>query len=781
MGHQSATREASLRLVPAGQTDGPPIDDDPHGPGCCTAGGIALALAPPAVSPSRPSTDDGFRHDVSAYIRAEGDTHTLALMVEGIHCGGCVAKIERALADQPGVRRGRVNMTTRRLSLAWDGPPSQGSDLVATVARLGYRVAPFDPEHLASADEAEEKRLLRAMAVAGFASGNVMLLSVSIWAGHFQGMAETTRDLLHWFSALIALPALLYAGQPFFRSAWSVVRRGHTNMDVPITLAVILASAMSLHETMTSGPHAYFDSAIMLVFFLLVGRFLDRRARGRARSAAERLLALRATAVTVIAADGTRQHVPADRVAPGATVLVAAGERVGVDGRVIRGQSDVDTSLLTGESVPRAVAPGDRVFAGAINQSAPLTLSAQATGEDTLLSEIVRLMESAEQTKARFVGLADRISRAYAPAVHLLAAATFLGWWLVAGAAWQASLLIAVAVLIITCPCALGLAVPAVQVIASGRLMRSGTLLKSATALERLAKVDTVVFDKTGTLTLGRPDWVPDPTIPAEAVILAAGLAGASRHPLARALCRAAPDVPVMAAAEEVPGRGMRLDTPAGEVRLGSRAWCGVAVDDDQAGPELWLAQPGVSAVQFRFVDQVREDAARTIAALQARGLKVELLSGDRAPTVQDVAAQLGIADAAADVTPDGKVARLKALTQQGRSVLMVGDGLNDAPALAAASVSVSPASAADISQTAADAVFQGDRLSPVVDLIDTAGRVDRLVKQNFALALGYNLLTIPIAMAGFVTPLIAAIAMSSSSIVVVGNAMRLARWRRSG
>lgn len=777
MGHQ--TRAPGDRL-PA-WVDADPAEATGSQAGCCPAGGAAVALAPPPLSPARDPADDGLAHDVTAYVRPDGDGSALSLMVEGIHCGGCVAKIERALAEQPDVRRGRVNMTTRRLALAWDGPPSRGGDLAALVGRLGYRVAPFDPDQLASADQAEERRLLRAMAVAGFASGNVMLLSVSVWAGHFQGMADTTRDLLHWFSALIALPALLYAGQPFFRSAGAVLRRGHTNMDVPITLAVVLASAMSLHETMTSGPHAYFDSAIMLVFFLLVGRYLDRRARGRARSAAERLLALRATAVTVVDADGTRRHLPADQVTPGSTVLVAAGERIGVDGRVLTGRSDVDTSLLTGESVPRPAGPGDRVFAGAINQSAPLTLTAQATGEDTLLSEIVRLMESAEQNKARFVGLADRISRAYAPAVHLLAAVTFLGWWLWGGADWQVALLIAVAVLIITCPCALGLAVPAVQVIASGRLMRHGTLLKSATALERLAKIDTVVFDKTGTLTLGRPDWIPDPGIDGSTLALAAGMAGASRHPLARALCRAAPDVPVLAAVVEVPGRGLSLDTPDGPVRLGSRAWCGVPVDDRQAGPELWLIRPGHDPVRFGFVDTVRADAADTIAALKARGLAVELLSGDRAPTVAAVAGQLGIADHAAEVTPDGKVARLTALTEAGRTVLMVGDGLNDAPALAAATVSVSPASAADISQTAADAVFQGDRLHPVVDLLDTARKVDRLVKQNFVLALGYNLFTIPIAMAGFVTPLIAAVAMSSSSLVVVGNAMRLAGWRRPG
>ena len=719
---------------------------------------------------------DADQPDVTAYVIDLADgRRALHLMIEGIHCGGCVAKIERAAKALPGMVDARVNMTTRRLTATWDGAPSLGNRLVASLGEIGFGAVPYDPERLQQADGQDERRLLRALAVAGFAAANVMLLSVAIWAGHAQGMIEATRTLLHWFSALIALPALVYAGRPFYHSAWSALRHGRTNMDVPITLGVVLAAAISLHETIVGGPHAYFDSAIMLLFFLLIGRYLDRRARRLARAAAERLLALGAQSVTVLTGDETRT-VPAEQVAPGMTVLVAAGERIGVDGTIENGQSELDTSLITGETLPRPVQAGDRVFAGTVNLGAPLRLAADAVGDDTLLSEIVRLMEAAEQGKARFVGIADRISRLYAPVVHLLALATFLGWWLIIGLAWQPSLLIAISVLIVTCPCALGLAVPVVQVIATSRLMKRGILVKSSSALERAADIDTVVFDKTGTLTLGRPSLIGPDDADGEALACAASLAQSSRHPLARALVRAAPTAEPVDGVEEVAGQGLRRETADGEVRLGSRRFCDIAEDDREAGMELWLSRPGLAPIRFAFEDQMRSDAADVVAALKAQGIAVELISGDRTAAVGPVAGAAGIEQWRAAATPADKVARLNALTDAGRRVMMVGDGLNDAPALAAATVSLSPTSASDIAQTAADFVFQGEALAPVLTVRQTADRSARLVTQNFALAFGYNVITVPIAVAGFVTPLIAAIAMSLSSIVVVMNALRLSR-----
>jgi Cu2+-exporting ATPase len=743
--------------------------------------GAVQALPRPAASESGALTAPAQTGDAAFYARREADgAMTLHAMVEGVHCGGCVAKIERALGQHPAVVSARVNLSTRRLALRWNGAAELAETLAAKVSALGFKVVPYDPTRLATADKAAEGKLLRALAVAGFAMANVMLMSLAIWAGRDEGMEAATRDMLHWFSALIALPALIYAARPFVHSAWGALKRRSVNMDVPIAVGVTLTAGMSLFQTIHGADHAYFDSAVSLVFFLLLGRYLDLRARGQARSAAERLLTLNARAVTVVDTAGAAHTVPAERVAPGAVVLVASGERIGVDGTIAEGRSEVDTSLITGESVLAPVKPGDLVYAGAVNLGAALRVTARAAGENTLLAEIVRLMEAAEQKKSRYIALADRVSRLYAPVVHLMALITFAGWWLLVGAPWQDSLVNAIAVLIVTCPCALGLAVPAVQVIATGRLMRRGILLKSGTALERLATADTIVFDKTGTLTLGKPVLTGADAIDPEALRLAAGMARNSAHPLARALAQAASAAPAIEGVREVPGCGLSLQRRDDEIRLGSRAWCGIAEDDGEGAMELWLARPGVAHLRFAFADAPRPDAAAVIAALKRRGYDVKLISGDRTPAVAAVASALGIAEWQARVAPADKTAFLNTLARQGKKVLMVGDGLNDAPALAAAHVSVSPSSAADISQTAADAVFQGEKLGAVIELIDTAAAARRLVRQNIGAAIVYNCVAVPIAVFGFLTPFLAAIAMSGSSLAVVGNALRLARRRAS-
>lgn len=725
--------------------------------------------------------------EYAAYSRDEADgTRSLSLMIEGIHCGACVWLIEAVLAREPGVVSARVNMTTRRLALTWDPNQTDADTLAATVTRLGYGLVPYDPALIGRASQRQEAQLLRALAVAGFATGNVMLLSVAVWAGHIQGMGPATRDLLHWISALIALPAIAYAVRPFFRSAVTAVRAGGINMDVPISLAVILAGGMSLQQTIVGAEHAYFDSAVALLFFLLIGRYLDLRARGKARSAAEHLMTLGATAVTIVDPAGRRRLIPPAQVRPGMTACVVAGERIGVDGMVRTGTSDIDTGLINGETVPTGVAPGSRVFAGTFNLSGPLTIEVTAVGEDTLLAEIARLMEAAEQGRGRYVALADRVARYYGPVVHILAASTFAGWWLIGGIPWQGALLNAIAVLIITCPCALALAVPAVQVIASGRLLRQGILIKSGTALERLAAADIVAFDKTGTLTEGRPELLINPAIDWALLAEAARLAAASKHPLARALVDAAAaagcEKQMAEDVQEIPGLGLIAATPQGPMRLGNRAFCGIDASieaNDHSGPELWFARPGAPAVRFAFRDRLRADAAAVVDGLRRRGLEVVLLSGDRRAVVAAVAAAVGIDAWHAECQPAAKCRLLEQRAENGRRVVMIGDGLNDAPALAAAYVSMSPSSAVDLSQTAADLVFQGARLAPVIEAVDVARRATRLVKENFALTFAYNILTIPLAVAGLVIPLVAAIAMSASSMVVILNAFRLGRERR--
>jgi P-type Cu2+ transporter len=748
-------------------------------PGCASAHAIISAAGlgsfyrrleeARAHRPTPLDTDfAGFAQEVERGVFA------LDLLVDGLDCAACVWLIESLLARNADILAARVNLSTRRLAIRWRGTATAANDHAGLVAALGYRPAHWRAFEAAARDDAETRDLMRSLAVAGFAAANVMLLSVAVWSGHDGSMGDATRALFHWLSAAVALPAIAYAGRPFFRSAWNVLKNGRSNMDVPISIGVILASAVSLHETSIGAEHAFFDSAVTLLFFLLIGRTLDRRARGRARRTVQALLTLAGSSAHVVNPDGTTTARRVDMLAPGDELLVAAGERLGADGTVIQGISSLDGALINGESLPVAVSAGTRVVAGMINLGAPIKVKVTASGERTVLAEIVRLVEAAEHGRSRFVALADRVARAYAPVVHLTALLTFLGWVTVGGLAWDRALVIAAAVLIITCPCALALAVPFVQVVATTQLMKSGVLLLSPTALERLARIDHVVFDKTGTLTLGRPELIA----PAdrEALAFAASLAANSRHPLAKALSRMMPEIAAIDGVVEHPGLGLQQ----GEARLGSARFCGIVDPPEDGRAELWLTRPGRAPVRFAFADRLRPDARAVIEALKQRDISVELLSGDRAHAVTGIAAEIGIDTWRAGASPAEKAERLAALGRIGRRVLMVGDGLNDAPALAAAHASISPATASEATQNAADAVFQGESLAAVPEILDVAYRAERTMRQNLAVALLYNLAAVPLAIAGAVTPLIAAVAMSSSSLLVMGNALRLGiRTRR--
>ncbi|WP_414656064.1 heavy metal translocating P-type ATPase [Ferrovibrio sp.] len=713
------------------------------------------------------------------FVRSDPDgTRHAELLIEGLHCAACLWLIERALRAQAGVTRARLSATTRRLSLAWTGDAARINALADTIARLGYRCLPVTADAAEKVGSSEERSLLRAMGVAGFAAANIMLLSVSVWSGAAGSMGAGTRDLFHVISALIAIPAIAYAGRPFFHSAWTALRQGRTNMDVPVSIGVVLALLVSLFELTRSGQHAYFDAAVMLLFFLLVGRYLDMRARGFARRTAQQLVAWTARPATVLTEAGAVQR-PAHRVAIGDRILVATGERIPVDGVVLEGISAVDRSLINGEVVPQPVVPGAEVFAGTVNLDAPLTLRAIAVGDATLLGEIARLMEAAEQGRGRYMLRAERVARWYAPVVHLTALISFLGWYFIGHIIWPDALLIAASVLIITCPCALALAVPIVQVIASSRLMRRGILLKSPTALERAAAIDTIVFDKTGTLTMGRPVLLPEDAADGDALQTAARLAARSRHPLCKALLAACPDAVPFAGVEEHAGQGLLLRQGENEIRLGHARFVGVEAAAVDGFSELWLSRPGLPPYRFRFSDALRSGAVSAIGQLRNAGYRLLILSGDRAAAVRKVADALDIAEWTAEADPRCKAEAIAQLRQEGRRVLMLGDGLNDAVALAAADASLSPSSGLDIAQNAADAVFQNGQLSAVEDFLRVAGRSQILARQNLLLALIYNALAVPLAIAGLVTPLLAAIAMSSSSILVVLNALRLHAIRR--
>lgn len=701
-------------------------------------------------------------------------TTTITLAVEGMHCGGCMRKVETALMGVPGVVAARANLSSRRVTALMQDGAADSITLVDALGRVGFKAADLPLDRIRPLEGADDA-LLRRIGVAGFAAMNIMLLSVSVWSGHGD-MGASLQALFHWLSALIALPAVAYAGQPFFRSAVGALKAGRVNMDVPISLGVILATAMSLYQTARGTEHVFFDAAVTLLLFLLIGRYLDQAVRVKAASAAANLLGLRGTAATVFGDDGVTTRVASHTITPGMRVLTASGERFAVDGRIVSGAADVDESLITGETMPRAVSAGDTVYAGTVNLSGPVVTVATATEQNTLLAEIGRLMLSAEQARGRYVRLADRAARMYAPAVHVLGLTTFIGW-MIAGQGWEMALTAAIAVLIITCPCALALAVPAVQVAASSRLFGKGILLKAADGLERLAEIDTVVLDKTGTITLGEPELIAPESVPREVLAHAAALAAASRHPFARAVVRAAEAAGLKPTASadvrETAGLGLEHVTDAGSERLGSAVWCGFKGASDLRSGVYYRAADG-TITRLAFADRLRPDAAEVIAALAASGLRIEMLSGDQPSVVAEIAAQVGIKTWRAAASPADKIHRLEALAAEGRKVLMVGDGLNDAPALAAGHASLSPASAADVSQVAADGVFQGERLGPVIEAIAVARASRRMSLQNFAIAIGYNALFVPLAMAGLVTPLIAALAMSGSSIAVTGNAVRL-------
>ncbi|MEZ5724811.1 MAG: heavy metal translocating P-type ATPase [Paracoccaceae bacterium] len=694
----------------------------------------------------------------------------LVLSLPTAHCAACISDVERVLTAQPGVRAARVNLTLRRVMI--DAPGHRAEDFIPILEGIGYEAHELDASALSSsAADRQGRDILMRIGVAGFAMMNIMILSIAVWSG-----AEgPTRDMFHWISALIALPTVIFAGKPFFVSAWTSLRAGRLGMDVPISLALILATAISLFETLHSGSHAYFDAAVMLCFFLLVGRYLDYRSRAVARSAAEELTALEVPRA-VLLKDGAETVVNVADLAPGDVIRIRPGARVAADGEVIAGMSEIDRSLLTGESLPVQAGPGVALSAGEVNLTGPLDLRVTAAGRNSSLSRLADLVANAEASRGRYASLAERAARAYSPTVHLLALCSLLGW-LYATGDWRLALNIAAAVLIITCPCALGLAVPAVVTAASGKLFKKGLLIKEGTALERLAEVDTIVFDKTGTLTMGRPELVSAGDLPEALRPVALAIADGSGHPLSRALAAALKAEGVVPAVldrfREVPGYGVEAEWQGRAVRLGRPDWVGAAAPEAD-GPVSVLSVAGEAPVVLHFADALRPGAVDCVAALRGQGRRVLMLSGDTEAAVARAAASLGIGEFRAGVTPQEKEAAIAALASEGAKVLMVGDGLNDTAALARAHVSISPATALDAARVASDIVLMGQDLAPVADALTLSATARRRIKQNFAISIAYNIVAVPFAMAGFATPLMAALAMSASSISVTLNALRL-------
>ncbi|QHQ36321.1 heavy metal translocating P-type ATPase [Algicella marina] len=672
-----------------------------------------------------------------------------------IHCAACIGAVERELQRLSGVQTARVNLSLKRLSVTGFVAVDR---VVAALARIGYEAYPLDMEVLAGARDEAGRSLLMRLAVAGFAMMNVMLLSVAVWSG----AEDATRDLFHLLSAMIALPVIAYSGQPFFGSARDALRGGRLNMDVPISLAIGLAVGMSLFETLQGGAHAYFDAALSLTFFLLIGRYLDHRTRSAARSAAKELTALESRTAERVEADGVRTVGAAD-LRVGDVVLVPPGSRVPVDGELLSAAATFDRSFLTGESVAVEAHAGQIVQAGEINLSDAARVRATRVGDDTALRRMAALVETAENGRNRYTALADRAARIYAPVVHLLALLAFLGWYAGTGDARLAAN-VAIAVLIITCPCALGLAVPTVSTAAISRLFSEGMLVKHATALERLADVDHIIFDKTGTLTVPAVDCSG---LSAEEKAIAAALAQTSHHPLARALMKVLRDVSAASGVENVtekPGLGVEGRLGGQIVRLGRGAWLGAAFGG------LGLRVGSAEARPVEAADRLRPGVSE---ALREFDLPGEVLTGDTPEAAERLAADVAL-PVKAEVGPEEKLRRIEALQGEGRRVLMVGDGLNDTAALAAAHASIAPATALDASRNAADMVFLTESMAALPLSLRVARAARALSWQNFAIAAVYNCIAVPVALAGWATPLMAALAMSASSISVVLNSQRM-------
>lgn len=705
-----------------------------------------------------------------AQAAANAGPARIILSVPDAHCAACIATVEGDLEQMPGVRSARLNLTLRRVLVEAE-PQVTPAQIADKLASLGYPAFELDPGQLSTTETDRQGRdLLMRLGVAGFSMMNIMLLSVAVWSG----ATDATRDLFHLVSAVIAVPTVAFSGQPFFRKAWAGVKAGRLDMDFPISLALVLATSISLYETFNSGHHAYFDAAVMLTFFLLAGRYLDFRTRAAARSAAQELAALEVPRATRVNG-GVEEVVSVADLRVGDVVLVRPGGRIPVDGVIAEGHSELDRSLLTGETLPVFAGPDLAVTAGAVNLTGPLTVRVTAAGRDSSLSRMAELVAVAESARNRYTTLADKAARAYSPIVHIVSFTAFGVWMWLTGGDLRFAINISAATLIITCPCALGLAVPAVVTAASGKLFHAGLLIKNGTALERLAEVDTVVFDKTGTLTLGTPEPQNLDDLSAQDLAVAAALGAASSHPLAQSLAQAARArgaIPALLQdVAEVPGHGVQATWNGVLVRLGRASWVGARTLDMTAAH---LAIAGQAPRAITFADRLRPGASEAVRAFQDQGKRVMLISGDVPGAVRDLADRLGIADWQAEALPQDKAAVIEGLQAAGHKVLMVGDGLNDTVALTAAHVSISPASALDAARVASDIVLLGASLEPLPEAQRVSLKAVQRIRENFVISFGYNIVAVPIALVGLASPLIAALAMSISSITVALNALRL-------
>ena len=712
------------------------------------------------------------------------------LMVQGMHCAACADAVEAALLKQPGVLSAQVNAATRRVTVRWDKAHTLASSWAQAAAHIGYRLLPVEAALGQVESLKEQRKALWRLFVAGFCAMQVMMYSWPIYVADPGTMDADIEALLRWASWWLSLPVVLFASTPFFSAALRDLKQGRIGMDFPVSLAIVVTFWASTAATYApSGPwggEIWFDSLTMLVFFLLGGRYLEAKARAKTAGALDALMTRLPESCERQTEQGGWQRVSARRLVVGDVVRVETGQAFPGDGELLSDTATVDEALLTGEAMPVNKARGDQVIAGSRNLQSPVTIQVSAVGHTTRFAQIVALMERAASEKPRLAAMADRMAGPFLLGVILLAAATGLYWW---GTDPSKALSTAVAILIVTCPCALSLATPAAMLAATGTLARQGILVQHVQTLEALTQVDLAVFDKTGTLT---SDVLAIASVACRegvdrdsAISVAAHLAAGSAHPLSRALVRAASvkDAPAPAAWqawEEIAGRGIQAEDAQGMVwRLGAPEWCGV----DQAPSNVDQIQVSMAdgngwVASFWFEETLREGAKPLVDAFQAAGIGVQVVSGDVSGAVQRVAASLGVSQAISGATPESKAAWIKARQDKGHRVLMVGDGLNDAPVLSQADVSIAMGTGAALAQSQADVIVQNAQLSEIEALRKMSHTTLKVVRQNLGWALAYNASAVPLAALGWMPPWVAGIGMASSSLLVVVNALRLRRMR---
>jgi len=715
---------------------------------------------------------------LEAFTERDGDMREATIYVGGMYCSACSWLIETTLAKQPGISSAEVNPITHRLRLRFPGQDAKLSDHLATLANLGYQPQPLSPESTTRPEVTEQRTALKRLLVASLGMMQVMMFAVGLYAMDFQGIDAEMQHFLRLVSFFVTTPVVFYAARPFFASAWRGVVARKPGMDLPVSIAVGSAYVASIYATFTRGEAVWFDSVTMFVFFLTLGRFLEMRARHRSIDRSTALSSLLPNTATRIDGDA-HVVVPVNQLYAGDRVLIRAGDPIPADGVLDSGTTSVDESLLTGEARPQLKAKGDELSAGCVNLDGLIEMTVTQTGSDTTLGTISRLSERARYTRPAFVTLADRIASYIVIALLIVAAAVATFWYF---ADPDRAFVITLSVLVVTCPCALALATPAAFAAAGSRLSQLRLLVTNGNAIESLSRATLAMFDKTGTLTMG------EPRIAAVFVIdnaytekdcrrIAAALEHASTHPLARAFAMQEA-LPVVSSPNIVIGQGVSGKVDGREWRIGNAEFVGGGVAaDDSTTTHVFLGVEGNAIAWFDIEDELRPDAKQTLNALRQLGLKTSLVSGDNKAAVESVAEALDIRDTHYECTPENKLTIIEAAQQAGERVVMIGDGINDAPVLAGADTSVAPAHGALLAQTSADVIMLGDSLAPLTTAIEMSRKTMRIVRQNLAWAIVYNTLALPLAAAGFVPPWLAAIGMSASSLVVVMNALRLNRF----